>query len=250
MIFVNRHRIIQNSGVIKDPTKYWYVEKYVYGVLKETLEIPLKTSTKFTSIDSGYDDDTFYGWSIDGSSTRVTFNSKSTYKNTTSSVKKYLDSENTIKLYAIYSYNVKSSIFDEKNMSVTDGKSTISGTWYVNKDCDVSFYGYNKHTYSGIGGSGTAYNPISVNITTYNNITNTESTTTLTLTYSSGTTTKTLAANTKINFSIRSYDHNSSTGGGRYSEYLNINVVRPSGNHDVNLGFYMLSTSYRVLSHT
>lgn len=250
MIFVNRHRIIQNSGVIKDPTKYWYIEKYVYGVLKETLEIPLGTRTKFTSIDSGYSDDSFYGWSIRSTSTARTFTNTASYSNTTVAVKNNLDENNTLKIYAIYAYNVKSRIFDGKNMSVTDGESTISETWYVNKDCNISFYGYDKHTYSDSGGSGTAYNPISVNITTYNNITNTESTTTLTLTYSSGTITKTLAANTKINFSIRSYVHSSSTGGGRFSEYLNINVVRPSGNQDANLGFYTLSTSYRVLSHT
>lgn len=250
MIFVNRHRIIQNSEVVKDPTKYWYIEKYVYGVLKETLEIPLGTSTKFTSIDSGYSDDSFYGWSISSTSTARTFTNTASYSNTTAAVKNNLDENNTLKIYAIYAYNVKSSIFGGKNMSVTDGKSTISETWYVNKDCDISFYGYDRYTYSGSGGSGTAYNPISVNITTYNNITNTESTTTLTLAYSSGTITKTLAANTKINFSIRSYDYNSSTTGGRYYEYLNINVVRPSGNQDANLGFYTLSTSYRVLSHT
>ena len=39
MIFVNRRRILKNeSGIVKDPTKYWYIEKYVYGKLKETVE--------------------------------------------------------------------------------------------------------------------------------------------------------------------------------------------------------------------
>ena len=62
MIFVNRRRIIQNSGVVKDPTKYWYIEKYVYGKLKETVEVPLGTGTTFGTMNSGYSDDTFYAF--------------------------------------------------------------------------------------------------------------------------------------------------------------------------------------------
>ena len=104
MIFVNRRRIIQNSGIVKDPTKYWYIEKYVYGKLKETVEVPLGTGTTFGSIDSGYSDDTFYGWSINSTSTTRKFTATTTYKNTTTAVKNNLDSENTLKIYAIYKY--------------------------------------------------------------------------------------------------------------------------------------------------
>lgn len=104
MIFVNRRRIIQNSGIVKDPTKYWYIEKYVYGKLKETVEVPLGTGTTFGSIDSGYSDDTFSGWSINSTSTTRTFNATSTYKNTTTNVKNNLDAEKTLKIYAVYKY--------------------------------------------------------------------------------------------------------------------------------------------------
>ena len=61
MIFLNRRR---SPNRIKNPSKYWYIEKYVYGELKETIEVPLGTSIKFEGIDSGYSDDTFYGWSV------------------------------------------------------------------------------------------------------------------------------------------------------------------------------------------
>lgn len=101
MIFINRKRIKNNQ---KDVSKYWYVEKYVYGILKETVEIPLGTGIAFESIDSGYNDDKFYGWSLKSDSTSATFNSTSTYSNTTNAVKKNLDENNTLRLYAVYSY--------------------------------------------------------------------------------------------------------------------------------------------------
>ena len=104
MIFINRKRIIQNSEIIKDPTKYWYIEKYVYGKLKETVEVPLGTGTTFKAIDSGYSDDTFYGWSINSTSTTRKFTATTTYKNTTTAVKNNLDDTNTLKIYAIYKY--------------------------------------------------------------------------------------------------------------------------------------------------
>ena len=87
MIFLNRKRTPLKQKTEKDPSKYWYVEKYVYGVLKETVEIPLGTGTKFTAIESGYEDDTFYGWSKASTSTTRTFTATTTYKNTTTSVK-------------------------------------------------------------------------------------------------------------------------------------------------------------------
>lgn len=106
MIFLNRRRtIISTDGpIVKDPSKYWYVEKYVYGELKETVEIPLKTSSKFGMIESGYNDDTFCGWSGSSTSTTISFNKNSSYSNTNTTVKKNLDSENTLKIYAVYRY--------------------------------------------------------------------------------------------------------------------------------------------------
>lgn len=123
MIFVNRRRIIQNSGVVKDPTKYWYIEKYVYGKLKETVEVPLGTGTTFRTMDSGYSDDTFYGWSIDSTSTTRKFTATTTYKNTTTAVKNNLDSENTLKIYAIYEYV---DDYDISTDMVTGGSVTVA----------------------------------------------------------------------------------------------------------------------------
>lgn len=127
MIFVNRRRIIQNSGIVKDPTKYWYIEKYVYGKLKETVEVPLGTGTTFGTMDSGYSDDTFYGWSISSTSTTRTFTATTTYKNTTTNVKNNLDAENTLKIYAIYKYTEYewskrpiSSTNDEVSITIKD----------------------------------------------------------------------------------------------------------------------------------
>lgn len=134
MIFVNRHRIIQNSGVIKDPTKYWYIEKYVYGVLKETVEVPLGTATTFSAVDSGYVDDIFYGWSISSTSTSRTFTDTASYSNTTSTVKSYLDSENTIKIYAIYQYPTVT-----KRPSIS---GTRTYTFIMKEDGELSLSGY------------------------------------------------------------------------------------------------------------
>ena len=143
MIFVNRRRIIQNSGVVKDPTKYWYVEKYVYGVLQETLEIPLGTGTTFGSIDSGYSDDTFYGWSKSSTSTTRTFTATTTYKNTTTAVKNALDSENTLKIYAIYKYTENTSVNGYKESYVSSATITFpsNGT--------ATFYGFHSTVSTG-----------------------------------------------------------------------------------------------------
>lgn len=137
MIFVNRRRIKQNSGIVKDPTKYWYIEKYVYGVLKETIEVPLGTGTTFGTMDSGYSDDTFYGWSVSSTSTTRTFTSNSSYKNTTTAVKNNLDSENTLKIYAIYKYT--ETTWSVSNSKVyTDGKLELE----VYEDANAIFGGY------------------------------------------------------------------------------------------------------------
>ena len=137
MIFVNRRRIKQNSGIVKDPTKYWYIEKYVYGKLKETVEVPLGTGTTFGSIDSGYSDDTFYGWSISSTSTKRTFNATTKYKNTTTDVKNNLDAKNTLKIYAIYKYvkyerQIKTISSTNNEISITIGDDVATAWFYGN----------------------------------------------------------------------------------------------------------------------
>ena len=141
MIFVNRRRIKQNSGIVKDPTKYWYIEKYVYGALKETVEVPLGTGTTFGTMDSGYSDDTFYGWSIDSTSTTRKFTATTTYKNTTTAVKNNLDSENTLKIYAIYKYT--ETTWSVSNSKVyTDGELEGALELEVYEDANAIFGGY------------------------------------------------------------------------------------------------------------
>ena len=156
MIFVNRRRIIQNSGVVKDPTKYWYIEKYVYGKLKETVEVPLGTGTTFGTIDSGYSDDTFYGWSIDSTSTTRKFTATTTYKNTTTAVKNNLDSENTLKIYAIYKYTeITWSVSNNEVFSCTSSDNAgLNGSlkYYtasieVAEDSIAKFGGYTFNIY-------------------------------------------------------------------------------------------------------
>lgn len=130
MIFVNHKRIIQDSGVIKDPTTYWYIEKYVYGVLKETVEIPLGTSVTFGSIDSGYSDDTFYGWSIGSTSVTVNFASTNTGSNLTKTIKNNLDDENTLKLYAVYKYSLNKNVQEilTENVDIGGKAATLTVT--------------------------------------------------------------------------------------------------------------------------
>ena len=151
MIFLNRRR---SPNKIKNPSKYWYIEKYVYGVLKETVEIPLGTSTTFSSISSGNSSDTFYGWSISSTSTTRTFTNTTSYSNTTTNVKNNLDENNTLKIYAVYSY------------STTESRSTIEGssnsnnpkTLTVSEDSTAVFGGYIQHTSGFSGPSGANVN--------------------------------------------------------------------------------------------
>ena len=175
MIFVNRRRIIQNSGIVKDPTKYWYIEKYVYGKLKETIEVPLGTGTTFGTMDSGYSDDTFHGWSIDSTSTTRKFTATTTYKNTTTAVKNNLDSENTLKIYAIYKYTETTwsvsngavfSCTPSDNSADSNGASkdyTVSIE--VAEDSTAKFGGYTFSIY----GNGSSAPSITYSDLTYNN---------------------------------------------------------------------------------
>lgn len=127
MVFLNRRRTL-NTSIVKDPSKYWYIEKYVYGELKETVEIPLGTGTKFTGIESGYADDWFEGWSKTSTSTTRTFNTTTTYKNTTTAVKKLLDSDNTIKLYGVYRYSEKTTKIKSDNISTPTAANSSAHT--------------------------------------------------------------------------------------------------------------------------
>lgn len=144
MIFINRKRI-NNAG--KDTSKFWYVEKYVYGVLKETVEIPLGTSTTFSSISSSNSSDTFYGWSISSTSTTRTFTNTTSYSNTTTNVKNNLDENNTLKIYAVYSYSV-TEISENTITSSRDG-TTIS----VARSETAVFGGYHVHVEASSGAS-------------------------------------------------------------------------------------------------
>ena len=146
-----------NNKIIKDPTKYWYIEKYVYGVLKETVEVALGSGTTFGSIDSGVSGDTFYGWSINSTSTKSTFNATTTYKNTVANVKNNLDAENTLKIYAIYRWT--GQVISTANISPSKpfSNSTSTTTVTVAEDSTAIFGGYRqciKSTTSSSGGSG------------------------------------------------------------------------------------------------
>ena len=123
MIFLNRRRTPLTKEIVKDPSKYWYVEKYVYGGLKETVEVALGEGITFTEVDSGYADDLFNGWNGTGTATSSTFNTTTTYKNTTTSIKNKLDSENTLKIYAVYKYATKTATSYNGTMSSSDGSS-------------------------------------------------------------------------------------------------------------------------------
>ena len=150
MIFLNRRR---SPNKIKNPSKFWYVEKYVYGVLKETVEIPLGTSTTFSAINSGNSSDTFYGWSVSSTSTTRMFTNTKSYSNTTTNVKNNLDENNTLKIYAVYSY------------STTESRSTIESSYdnnpktlTVSEDSTAVFGGYIQHTAGFSGPSGANVN--------------------------------------------------------------------------------------------
>lgn len=134
----------------KDPSKYWYIEKYVYGKLVETVRVNLGSGTTFGSVDSGVTGDTFFAWSIDSTSTTRTFYPTRTYKNTDSNVKKYLDSENTLKIYAIYSYSEQT----ETTASISSANG-VSQSVTVKLAGTVKFTGYYRYYKYGVSnGSG------------------------------------------------------------------------------------------------
>lgn len=238
MIFLNRRRTPLKQEATKDPSKYWYVEKYVYGVLKETVEIPLGTGTKFTAIESGYDDDTFYNWSIDSTITTPKFNATSTYKNTTAIVKKYLDSENTLKIYAVYSYDF-ANLFNYKEFSAVG--NDVNCALYTIQDAVISFCGY-QYTNST---SKVGYDAVEVKIQPPNGTTVTfEVETHDGYNFMTNTIDKTITEGSKITFTLYASRWSSQTGGGETTSYMKIKDK--SGNSS----FYTLAKKYRVERHT
>lgn len=241
MIFVNRHRIIQNSGVIKDPTKYWYVEKYVYGVLKETIEVPLGTSTTFSALSSGYDDDEFYGWSISSTSTSRTFTNTASYSNTTTAVKNKLDSDNTLKIYAVYSYipiNATNYI-DLKLESSVHRRNTYEFCTLV--DTTILFSGYQYTNAS----TGQSYDAITVTITAISG----ESTSFTVETHSghqymTNAISKDIKKDSHIKFTLICSQWSNQGSGGTVSSYMKLR------DKNSNATFYPYGKSYRVVSHT
>lgn len=248
MIFVNRRRIIQNSGVIKDPTKYWYIEKYVYGVLKETVEVPLRTSTTFSAIDSGYDDDTFYGWSISSTSTLRTFTNTASYSNTTSNVKNNLDGENTLKIYAIYDCACTLPITTVTH-SVGGVNQNYNYCYSVLEDTTITFAGYSYVIGAGIHASYTG--PQSI----YISITGSQETNFSLNNYQSGLAVGTISdigavqypvkAGDKINFNLPSDYVTTNQGGHETRSYIKLTDDKKSN-------LYMIEGygTYRVESHT
>lgn len=171
MIFLNRRRTPLKQEATKDPSKYWYVEKYVYGVLKDTVEIPLGTGIKFTGIESGYDDDWFEGWSKSSTSTARTFNITTTYKNTTTTIKNLLDSDNTIKLYGVYRYSkitTKAKSDDVSPPATANGLPNSAYAFLIAKEAGtiiVSGYVTREQAYMSNGVTGsytTTYQDVSI----------------------------------------------------------------------------------------
>lgn len=249
MIFLNRKRTSLQQETEKDPSKYWYVEKYVYGVLKETVEIPLGTGTKFTAIESGYEDDTFYGWSIGSTNTTSAFNTTSTYKNTATSVKKYLDSENTIKLYAVYKYNVielKNTV--EINLGASS-TSTYSKKYEYATVCSGTFrfYGYTEHTGSGVGGSTYDLEGLTFAVT-YSDGLGHQQTENFSIKNTKGSyVDKRYPAGSHIKFTLTGYHYSTSTAGGQYISYAKIDDITNA--HQLSL-YDCNNFAYRVESHT
>ncbi len=247
MIFLNRRRTIisTDAPIIKDPSKYWYVEKYVYGELKETVEVPLGTGTKFTGIESGYEDDWFEGWSKSSTSTTRTFNITTTYKNTTTAVKNLLDSDNTIKLYGVYRYNTRTT----KSSSSMSGNTTWK--YIAQENSTLTLHGKRTTTtYTYNNGNLTNTSTVSTDITFYIYDVNGSQKKKINTGSSVSTRTVDVVTGDKIAVTTISEDHR---------PYNPTNP--PTGNYDkiessasINSTGYMYdlmtSPKYRVISHT
>lgn len=232
MILVNRKRI---NKFEKDTDNYWYVEKYVYGVLKEVLEIPLGTSTTFTSIASGYSDDTFYGWSVGSTVASRTFTNTASYSNTTTAVKNNLDEYNTLKIYAVYGYTTYGSMSSGGAYSST-AYHINTYNFYVHNDATFTFKGNRVKSGGNISGSYSYSYGIDVVISG-----NTRSSIT---TNSDGTTVSSIIikSGSHIEFSLDGSIYSSSSGGYGNTSKLTISVSTAS--------YSTYSISYRVTSHS
>lgn len=247
MIFLNRRRTPLKQKTTKDPSKYWYVEKYVYGVLKETVEVALGEGIKFTGVESGYIDDEFAGWSKTSTSTTRTFNTTTTYKNTTTAVKKLLDSENTIKLYAVYRVYTVS----------TNGKSfSLSGNGIKHKlvateDATLTLSGYEHKTIetvsNGTGSTTTRDDEVVFNIF---NVDGTKKEA-ITTGKNSNKTTDVITGEI-VEVSTVNYSNLPSGGNGVPSDgtYYAANSVSVKVSSTGEMQYYKTSTKYRVASHT
>lgn len=239
MIFINHKRIIQNSGV-KDPTNYWYIEKYVYGVLKETVEVPLGTGTTFSAIDSGYDDDTFYGWSISSTSNARKFNNTSSYSNTTTAVKNNLDENNTLKLYAVYSYYEYGTPLSSE--ALIENTSSISYSFRVMTSGTFYFTGRTITTGQNVSGSVSSSSGISIDIYdasdkhTCSFTTNKDGSTKYSIYIEAG---------HRFSFTLKGGSESGQYYSVNHSSSLSINTNRDEGTFSYFTGPY-----YRVESHT
>lgn len=238
MIFLNRRRTPLKQETIKDPSKYWYIEKYVYGELRETVEVSLGTGIKFTAIESGYDDDTFYGWSKTSTSTTRTFNTTTSYKNTTTAVKNLLDSENTLKIYAVYSYDF-ANLFNYNEFSAV-GSTNNNYVLYTAQDAVISFCGY-QYTNST---SKVGYDAVEVKIQPPNGTTVTfEVETHDGYNFMTDTIDKTITEESKITFTLYASRWSSQAGGGEITSYMKIK------DKNGNSSLYTLVQKHRVESH-
>lgn len=248
MIFLNRKRTPLKQETTKDPSKYWYVEKYVYGELKETVEVALGTGIKFTGVESGYIDDEFAGWSKTSTSTTRTFNTTTTYKNTTTSVKKLLDSENTIKLYAVYqvykvstngkSFSLSGNAIKHKLVATEDATLTLSGYEHITKVTVSNGVGSSPTT----SDEGVIFSVFNVDGTKKEAITTDKN---------SNKTTDVIAGE-MVTVSTVSYSNIPSGGNGVPSDgtYYAANSVSVKVSSTGEMQYYKASTKYRVSSHT
>lgn len=158
-VFYKNPQLLLNTTFQKDPTKYWYVEKYVHGNLVETIEVELGTGTAFGKTSSRQNPtDTFYGWSLNQDSTSSSFNSTTTYKNTATKVKSSLDENKTLKIYAIFKYQEKTigQTIETFKSTVTGADETETITFSVTalKDGDYSITASHKNITITSNGSG------------------------------------------------------------------------------------------------
>ena len=130
------------ANITRDITKYWYIEKYVYGKLIEVKQVSLDTTSgvRITAATSGDASDTFEGWSVDPDSVSIAFADPTVYYNYKSAdVQKYIDSStNTLKVYAVFSYSARIVTNEDIYLSAYNGH-IISRTFTVAKSSTIGY---------------------------------------------------------------------------------------------------------------